>query len=327
MTELAGAVEEGLLALAVATGMQVMQTIMNEAVTVACGPRGRHDTDRTAVRHGTEAGSVSLGGRRVPVRRPRVRRPGPRGPPWEGPGLLYMAGSAGERGTQWPGEAGPEPILDLQATSTVGPTALPAATAGAHARRVKRTVTATESVHVSLGRGLAVFLDDPGLLFAETPTAEDCRARRFRSVMSIDIGSGASMQQEVEVRVYAPRPDAPAVSVVLPLRLHASGHENLFPTFAGELTASPNRQGTQLTLRVSYTVPVGDRPDDAHESLTVFLAQIAKRLDTEVVRRIHATPNHLATPHHPAPKPVSLPEQDTGSMSHSTPLQASRRHR
>jgi putative transposase len=35
--------------------------------------RGRHDPDRTAVRHGSEAGSVPLGGRRLPVRRPRVR--------------------------------------------------------------------------------------------------------------------------------------------------------------------------------------------------------------------------------------------------------------
>jgi putative transposase len=35
--------------------------------------KGSHDTDRTAVRHGTKAGSVTLGGRRVPVRRPRVR--------------------------------------------------------------------------------------------------------------------------------------------------------------------------------------------------------------------------------------------------------------
>jgi putative transposase len=73
MTELAGAVEEGLLALAVATGMQVMHTIMNEDVTATCGPMGRHDTERTAVRHGREDGSVTLGGRRVPVRRPRVR--------------------------------------------------------------------------------------------------------------------------------------------------------------------------------------------------------------------------------------------------------------
>ncbi len=73
MTELADAVEEGLLSLAVATGLQVMHAIMDEDVTSACGPKGRHDASRTAVRHGSEDGSVSLGGRRVPVRRPRVR--------------------------------------------------------------------------------------------------------------------------------------------------------------------------------------------------------------------------------------------------------------
>jgi len=73
MGELAGAVEEGLLALAVATGLQVMHTMMNEDVITACGPKGRHDVGRAAVRHGTEAGSVTLGGRRIPVRRPRVR--------------------------------------------------------------------------------------------------------------------------------------------------------------------------------------------------------------------------------------------------------------
>ncbi len=73
MTELAGAAEEGLLALAVGVGMQVLHTIMDDDVTAVCGPKGRHDADRKGVRHGTEAGSVSLGGRRVPVRRPRVR--------------------------------------------------------------------------------------------------------------------------------------------------------------------------------------------------------------------------------------------------------------
>ena len=46
---------------------------MEADVTAACGPRGKHDPDRTATRHGTEAGSVTLGGRRVPVTRPRVR--------------------------------------------------------------------------------------------------------------------------------------------------------------------------------------------------------------------------------------------------------------
>jgi len=73
LTEIAGAVEEGLLALAVATGMQVMTTMMEADVTAICGPKGRHDPERAAVRHGCEDGSVTLGGRRVPVRRPRMR--------------------------------------------------------------------------------------------------------------------------------------------------------------------------------------------------------------------------------------------------------------
>jgi putative transposase len=73
MAELAGAVKEGLLALAVGVGLQVMAAVMEEDVVAVAGPRGRHDRDRTAVRHGSEAGSVTLGGRRVPVRRPRVR--------------------------------------------------------------------------------------------------------------------------------------------------------------------------------------------------------------------------------------------------------------
>jgi transposase-like protein len=73
MSELTVAMREGLLALAVGAGLQVMQVLMDESVTTLCGPKGAHDPDRTAVRHGTEAGSVVLGGRQVPVRRPRVR--------------------------------------------------------------------------------------------------------------------------------------------------------------------------------------------------------------------------------------------------------------
>ncbi len=73
MSEIGAAVKEGLLALAVAAGLQVMGAMMEESVAVLAGPKGRHQPDRTAVRHGTEAGSVILGGRRVPVRRPRVR--------------------------------------------------------------------------------------------------------------------------------------------------------------------------------------------------------------------------------------------------------------
>ena len=73
MAEIAEDMREGLLALAVGAGLQVMQTIMAEDVTAACGPKGKHNPARTAVRHGAEAGSVTLGGRRVPVTRPRMR--------------------------------------------------------------------------------------------------------------------------------------------------------------------------------------------------------------------------------------------------------------
>ena len=73
MAEIADDLREGLLALAVGAGLQVLQTLMDADVAAVAGPRGRHDTDRVAVRHGRERGSVTLGGRRVPVTRPRVR--------------------------------------------------------------------------------------------------------------------------------------------------------------------------------------------------------------------------------------------------------------
>jgi hypothetical protein len=71
--ELIGEVREGLLALAVGAGLQVLTAMMEADVIAVCGPKGRHDPARRATRHGHEAGSVSLGGRRVTVRRPRMR--------------------------------------------------------------------------------------------------------------------------------------------------------------------------------------------------------------------------------------------------------------
>jgi putative transposase len=71
--ELAGAAKEGLLALAVGAGLGVLHELLESEVDEVVGPKGRHDRDRVAVRHGHEAGEVTLGGRRVPVSRPRVR--------------------------------------------------------------------------------------------------------------------------------------------------------------------------------------------------------------------------------------------------------------
>jgi transposase-like protein len=69
MGEIAENMQEGLLALAVGAGLEVMEA----DVTTLAGPKGKHNMTRTAVRHGGECGSVTLGGRRVPLTRPRVR--------------------------------------------------------------------------------------------------------------------------------------------------------------------------------------------------------------------------------------------------------------
>jgi hypothetical protein len=71
--ELVNAAKDGLLALSVGVGLGVLSTLMEEEVTEVVGPKGRHDPDRTAVRHGRTGGEVTLGGRRVAVPRPRVR--------------------------------------------------------------------------------------------------------------------------------------------------------------------------------------------------------------------------------------------------------------
>jgi putative transposase len=73
MGEIAGAAKEGLLALAVGTGLQVMAAMFDEDVARLCGPGGKHNPERAGYRHGAGAGSVTLGGRRLPVTRPRVR--------------------------------------------------------------------------------------------------------------------------------------------------------------------------------------------------------------------------------------------------------------
>ncbi len=71
--ELVGVAQEGLLALSVGLGLGVLTELMEEEVTEVVGPKGRHDPERRTVRHGHEAGEVTLGGRRVTVERPRVR--------------------------------------------------------------------------------------------------------------------------------------------------------------------------------------------------------------------------------------------------------------
>jgi putative transposase len=59
VAELASAARQGLLALAVGTGLQVLQVMLDEDVARLVGAKGRHNPERTAVRHGSEPGQVT----------------------------------------------------------------------------------------------------------------------------------------------------------------------------------------------------------------------------------------------------------------------------
>jgi putative transposase len=145
LAELAGEVHEGLLALAVGAGLQVMAAMMEADVTAACGPKGRHDPDRRATRHGVGAGSVTLGGRRVPVSRPRMRA-------LDGSGELTVSAYELFAGTEILGRMAMERMLAGLSTrrypvglEPVGERTEQAATATSKSAVSRRFVTATET--------------------------------------------------------------------------------------------------------------------------------------------------------------------------------------
>jgi putative transposase len=65
--------EEDFLSLCVETGRQVLRAMMEGERTELCGPKWQPNPDRTAVRAGTAPSEVTLGGRRIPLRRLRAR--------------------------------------------------------------------------------------------------------------------------------------------------------------------------------------------------------------------------------------------------------------
>jgi hypothetical protein len=59
--------------LCIQTGLEVLQQMMEQDRTALCGPARQHALDRTAYRGVHAPAEVTLGGRRVALRRPRVR--------------------------------------------------------------------------------------------------------------------------------------------------------------------------------------------------------------------------------------------------------------
>ena len=77
LADIAAVAREGLLAMSVAAGMAVMQTMFEAEITAAAGLKGKHNPERTAVRHGSEKGSVTpgwLSGRGHPASGPDTGR-------------------------------------------------------------------------------------------------------------------------------------------------------------------------------------------------------------------------------------------------------------
>jgi putative transposase len=64
---------QSVMDLCVTTGMAVIQEMMEGDRVALCGPASRQDPDRMAYRGGSAPGEITLGGQRVPLRRPRAR--------------------------------------------------------------------------------------------------------------------------------------------------------------------------------------------------------------------------------------------------------------
>src|SRR5271168_5062099 len=76
LAEVAGAIKDGLLAFASATGLVVMHQMMEAELTEAIGAKHAEigAQERVGNWHGTAKGSVVLGGRQVTAERPRGRK-------------------------------------------------------------------------------------------------------------------------------------------------------------------------------------------------------------------------------------------------------------
>jgi hypothetical protein len=163
---------------------------------------------------------------------------------------------------------------------------------------MERFIEASTTARVAFARARRVLLDDPGVVFSEKYTVEDRRAKRFRSELSVDLGVGTSVQQEVSLEIGVAR--STDNGIVLPLVWRPTGRQRLVPKFKGELAASEARTGTELRLHGTYNVPLGalgkfgDRIVGrrvARRSLGALAERLAWRLESEVERRLDSVNN------------------------------------
>lgn len=174
---------------------------------------------------------------------------------------------------------------------------------------MKRDIEATTTVRAPIDRAREILCSDPGCVLADRTTAEERQTRCFHTILGVEAAGGGGLHQEVVVETGLP--DSADDVVTMPVQWHPAGHERMFPTFAGALELHDEGYRTQVRLRGAYTVPFGvlGRFGDglagrraAHQSLTSFVEQVARRLDTEADRRMESVAWH------PAPYTVDLRE-------------------
>ena len=73
LSDLQEAVKGRFASFCTAVGIQALMTMMNQDVEAIAGPKGRHDPNRTAYRHGLQATTIPMGNQRLTIERPRAR--------------------------------------------------------------------------------------------------------------------------------------------------------------------------------------------------------------------------------------------------------------
>ena len=72
-TRLLEVASDGLQALCYELGFEALHQLLEQDTENLAGPKGKHNPDRQAYRHGSEKSKVVLGGAKVSITKPRVR--------------------------------------------------------------------------------------------------------------------------------------------------------------------------------------------------------------------------------------------------------------
>jgi hypothetical protein len=180
---------------------------------------------------------------------------------------------------------------------------------------MQRPIEVATPVPVAFARARDVLLDDLGAVFGEAFTVDGQNRSRIPAELSVDLGAGASLHQDVRVQLGVAQ--STVTGVIVPVAWHASGRERLFPTFKGELAAFEAHTGTLLRLDGTYSVPFGviGRIGNgvvgwrlARRSLVALLERLAGRLEAEAERRRQAAVRR------PPRNPVAPPDWERSEM-------------